>query len=102
MTWRKDQGESIAALNVQRSKWSKGDCYVNLVVYFLALGEDKSPTENKCHVRVRLPVEELSTVVSIADDWFLERAMFQDAANLSASDSQHKMVVKELKCVTGT
>ncbi len=102
MTWRKDQGESVAVLNVQRSQWDKADYYVNLGLYFRALGEDKSPTENKCHVRVRLPVEEPSTVVSKADEWFLERAMYQEAANLAAFDSEHGMVVKELKHVTGT
>ena len=37
-TWRRKRSESVAVLNVQKSSWGRGDYYINLEVYFLALG----------------------------------------------------------------
>ncbi len=96
-TWRKDQGESIAVFNVQKSQWGGGTYYVNIGTYFRALGGDVSPTENRCHVQLRLPVEDPSTVVSLALEWFNARASLVDAARLAESDSDKGLVFKELK-----
>ncbi len=96
-TWRKDQGESIAVLNVQKSQWGGDVYYVNIGAYFRALGNDTSPTENKCHVRVRLDVEEPSLVVAAAMEWFQSRATLREAALLAEADSKKGLVFKELR-----
>lgn len=101
-TWRKDQGESIAVFNVQKSQWGAGTFYINLGVYFRAYGDEASPTENTCHVRVRLPVEEASAVVAAAVDWFGARVSLQDAAILAEADSKKGLVAKELRNAAAT
>ena len=52
-TWRKESGESIGVLNLQGSQWGPS-FYINLGVYFRALGDRDQPTEYDCHVRTRL------------------------------------------------
>ncbi len=52
-TWRKESGEGIRVLNLQGSQWGPS-FYINLGVYFRALGDDDKPTEYHCHVRTRL------------------------------------------------
>lgn len=101
-TWLKDQGESIAVFNVQKSQWGAGTFYINLGVYFRAYGDEASPTENKCHVRVRVPVEEASAVVAAAVDWFGARVSLQDAAILAEADSKKGLVAKELRNAAAT
>jgi Domain of unknown function (DUF4304) len=96
-TWRKDQGESIAVFNVQNSPWGGGVYYVNIGAYFRALGDDTSPTENKCHVSVRLEVEEPSLVVAAAMEWFKSRASLREAAFFAEADSKKGLVFKELR-----
>ncbi len=101
-TWRKDQGESIAVFNVQKSQWGGGVYYLNLGAYFHAFGNEKSPTENRCHVRVRLPVEEPSAVVLAAIEWFQARTSLQDAIKFAEADSKKGLVYKELRNATAT
>jgi hypothetical protein len=96
-TWRKDQDESIAVFNVQKSPWGGGRYYINIGTYFRALGSDTSPTENKCHVSVRLEVEEPSSVVEKAMQWFESRALLKNAALLAEADSKKGLVFKELR-----
>lgn len=96
-TWRKDQDESIAVFNVQKSPWGGGRYYVNIGTYFRALGSDQSPTENNCHVSVRLEVEEPSLVVENAMKWFSARAFLKKAALLAEADSKKGLVFKELR-----
>ena len=52
-TWHRQQGEFIQALNVQGSQWSKS-FYLNLGIYLCALGDNKTPTEYRCHIRNRV------------------------------------------------
>lgn len=52
-TWRKPNAGSICVLNLQGSQWGPS-FYVNLGVYFRALGTKNSPTEYHCHLRARL------------------------------------------------
>ncbi|WP_171011843.1 DUF4304 domain-containing protein [Pseudomonas sp. 2FE] len=101
-TWRKDQGESVAVFNVQKSQWGGGNYYINIGTYFHAFGNESTPTENKCHVRVRLSVEDPSIVISAAIEWFQARALLQDAAKLAESDSKKGLVFKELLSVVAT
>ena len=96
-TWRKNQGESVAVFNIQKSQWGGGACYVNLGAYFCEFGTDSSPTENKCHVRARLRVGKPQTVVSAAIQWFEARALLQDARKLADHDSKKGLVSKELR-----
>jgi len=53
-TWRKSCADAICVVNLQGSQWGSNDFYVNLGVYFTALGNNASPTEYRCHVRARL------------------------------------------------
>ena len=101
-TWRKTQGESTAVFNVQKSQWDSTNYYINLGVYFRAFGNDTSPTENKCHVRVRLPIEEPKVMISNAMAWFQARASLQDAAMLAEADSTKGVVFKELRSASAT
>ncbi|MCK7629189.1 DUF4304 domain-containing protein [Shewanella sp. JNE10-2] len=101
-TWRKDYGESIAVFNIQKSQWDRGTFYINFGVYFRAYGDEASPTENKCHVRIRIPVAEASAVVVAAVEWFEARASLQDAAVLAEADSKNGLVVKELRNAAAT
>lgn len=101
-TWRKDQGESIAVFNVQKSQWDGGAIYINLGVYFRAYGDEASPTENKCHVRVRLPVENASAVIAAAVEWFEARVSLQETAILAEADSKKGLVAKELRNAAAT
>lgn len=96
-TWRKDQGESIAVINLQKSQWGNDDFYINLGIYFYAFGKDSAPTENKCHVRIRLPVEEPTAMASAAIKWFQERASLQGAIALAEEDSRRGFVFKQLR-----
>lgn len=96
-TWRKRQEESIAVFNVQKSQWGGGTYYVNVGTHFLKLGEDPSPTHNKCHVQRRLELAEPEVVVESALQWFRDRAALQSAAALAESDSKKGLVFKELR-----
>lgn len=52
-TWWRQSPDVIHVLNLQKSSY--GDMlYVNLGIYLKALGEELTPPENRCHVRVRL------------------------------------------------
>lgn len=96
-TWRRDHVDSIAVFNVQRSQWGGGIYYINLGTYFRSLGNEVSPTENKCHVRVRLDPDAPGTVVNAAVAWFDARAVLRDAALLAEADSKKGLVVKEVR-----
>lgn len=91
-TWRKDQGESVAVFNVQKSAWGGGVYYLNMGVYFHALGSEVSPTENKCHVRRRLDVDSPASAVEAATEWFHARASLRGAALLAEADSKKGLV----------
>ncbi|MEW6684564.1 MAG: DUF4304 domain-containing protein [Nitrospirota bacterium] len=52
-TWRKGNADAIGVLNLQGSQWGPS-FYINLGVYFRALGDNDHPTEYHCHVRTRL------------------------------------------------
>ncbi|MFT6909938.1 MAG: hypothetical protein ACJAS1_006665 [Oleiphilaceae bacterium] len=101
-TWRRDQSESIAVINIQKSQWSDGSFYINLGVFFSSLGNDTSPMENKCHVRVRMPVKDPLKTVSAANEWLEARALLKDAVKLAADDSKKGLVLKELRNATIT
>jgi hypothetical protein len=101
-TWRRDQVESIAVLNVQKSQWGGGTYYINLGTYFRTLGNDTSPTENKCHVRVRLNPDTPSKVVDTAVAWFDARAGLREAALLAEGDSKQGLVCKEVRLAAST
>ena len=95
-TWRKDQGESVAVFNVQKSQWDEDTFYVNIGTYFRALGEDSSPLENRCHVQFQLAIDNPASVVAVALDWFKARENIQDATILAEDDSTKGLVFKEL------
>lgn len=52
-TWRKGSDDAIGVLNLQGSQWGPS-FYLNLGVYFRALGDSDQPAEYHCHVRTRL------------------------------------------------
>jgi hypothetical protein len=96
-TWRREQAESIAVFNVQKSSWGGGTYYLNLGVYFRAIGTESAPTENRCHVQVRLEVAEPSAVAAEAISWFDSRSTLADARVLAEADSKKGLVFKELR-----
>lgn len=95
-TWRRNQSESIAVLNVQKSQWGGGKFYINLGAYFREFGSEQVPTENRCHVRVRLQVNDPSNTVDSAIAWFDARATLEGAKGLAKGDSEKGLVFKEL------
>lgn len=101
-TWRRDQPESVAVFNVQKSPWGSGTYYINLGTYFRSFGAETSPTENKCHVRIRLNPETPSEVVRAAVAWFDARAALQDASLLAEADSKKGLVFKEVRLAGST
>jgi len=84
-TWRKDYGESIAVLNVQKSQWGSGTYYVNVGSYFKALGADATPTENVCHVQERIQIDAAEPVVRAALDWFSSHSTYAGLRALQAA-----------------
>jgi hypothetical protein len=96
-TWRRANEARIAVFNVQKSSWGGGTYYVNLGVYFRAIGNEPAPTANRCHVQVRLEVAEPSSVVTEAVAWFDRRSTFADARALADADSKKGLVLKELR-----
>ena len=52
-TWRKLGDKAIGVLNLQGSQFGPS-FYINLGVYFRALGDRDQPAEVDCHVRTRL------------------------------------------------
>ena len=52
-TWRKDSSEAVSVFNLQGSQWGPS-FYVNLGVYFRALGPAAHPAAHQCHVWNRL------------------------------------------------
>lgn len=52
-TWYRHTDIGIQVLNIQGSQWDKS-FYINLGVYFLAIGSEEKPKEHQCHVRQRL------------------------------------------------
>ena len=96
-TWRKDQGESIAVFNVQKSQWDSNDFYINVGLYYHAIGDEKAPTDYRCHIRGRLDFEEPSLVVENAMKWFRSGSSFEDAKRIAKDDTRSYFVVKELK-----
>jgi hypothetical protein len=52
-TWRHPYPDTITVLNLQGSQWGPS-FYLNLGVYFRALGTDDKPLEHRCHIRIRL------------------------------------------------
>lgn len=53
-TWHRPDEDTICVVNLQGSQWSSEIFYINLGVYFKALGKENRPSENRCHIRVRL------------------------------------------------
>jgi hypothetical protein len=87
---------------VQKSSWGGGVYYINLGVYFRRLGSEEAPTENRCHVQVRLDVNSPEQVVSEALAWFQARSSFEDAVALAEEDSKNGLVFKELRSNAST
>jgi hypothetical protein len=52
-TWHRSVDDVIHVVNLQSSQWSKV-FFVNLGVYFTAIGSKERPAEYSCHVRTRL------------------------------------------------
>ncbi len=101
-TWRRAQEESIAVFNVQKSPWGGGVYYINLGVYFRRLGNEEAPTENRCHVQVRLDLDTPANVISEAMAWFQARTTFNGAVALVEEDSKKGLVYKELRSSAAT
>ena len=96
-TWRKDLGESIAVFNVQKSQWDGNDFYVNVGLYYHAIGDESSPSENRCHIRNRLEVDTPDILAENAMAWFRSAATLKDAQKLAGESSENYLAVKKLR-----
>ena len=96
-TWRREQDESIAVFNVQKSGWGGSAFYINVGVYFRAIGPEVAPKENHCHVRTRLEFGEPSLAQTAAISWFDARATLAQARALAEQDSKHGLAFKEIR-----
>ena len=96
-TWRRVQPESVAVFNVQKSPWGGGVFYLNVGVYFSALGTARAPTENACHVQWRLELDAPARLAEEAVAWFDARASLPDAARLAEDDATKGLVCKEVR-----
>ena len=52
-TWRKRKESSILVVNLQCSAWGSQH-YINLGIYYTALGHLENPYEYDCHMRLRM------------------------------------------------
>jgi hypothetical protein len=52
-SWYAETTESISAINLQKSQWG-GQFYLNIGLYYRALGDERFPEEHKLHLRGRL------------------------------------------------
>ena len=53
LTWHREWKDTISVFNVQKSQW--GDqFYINCAIYLKALGDEKTPPEYRCPVRIRI------------------------------------------------
>jgi hypothetical protein len=67
-TWRRVQDEAIFVFNIQDSQFWPA-LFVNLAVYFRALGTHSKPLEYECHLRTRLNrvVPDAARIVRLLD-----------------------------------
>ena len=96
-TWRKEQDESIAVFNVQKSQWDNDDFYLNVGLYFRAIGNENTPTENKCHIRKRLEHPDPGAIVEEAMQWFSSWGTFEEAKIKAKNAPENCFIAKELK-----
>jgi len=84
-TWHKVIEDFILVINVQGSQWGE-DYYINLGVYFKALGTELNPPENLCHIQARLAHEDKSVeaIVEEAINWL------NTYGNISVLESLHR------------
>ena len=70
-TWHRATPDTIQIVNVQGSQWGP-EYYLNVGTYLLALGQETTPPESRCHVRARinLPERPAETLVQECRDWF--------------------------------
>lgn len=52
-SWYRTQRETVAVINLQRSNFSPA-YYLNVALWFSALGAELYPKEHHCHVRTRI------------------------------------------------
>ena|SRR5687768_5205063 len=69
-TWRRAKDDTLQVLNLQKSDF--GDSfYLNVGLYLTALGDERRPTEYRCHVRCRaerlMPREEIAEMRGLLD-----------------------------------
>lgn len=88
-TWRKSTDDLVFILNVQGSQWSTVDYYINVGIHIKALGPEKNPTENICHIRDRIEYSQTSeSLIKEVLDWF-ER--YGDLARLQVLKQQNNL-----------
>jgi hypothetical protein len=97
MTWRRQQSESLAVLNVQKSNWGP-EYYVNVGVFFSELDNVSNPKEYECHVRGRVEPVDPAATVEAAMLWFEARQTIAKAKILAREDSNHGLVSEKLLC----
>ena len=67
-TWYRHHPETILVLDLQKSDYS-GQYYVNLAVALRGLNPEEFPSEERCHIRIRLDkvIDDQKTVLTVFD-----------------------------------
>lgn len=91
-TWTRDFSEIVQVFNVQASQWSQDDFYVNVGVYIKDLGDLAAPPENKCHVRRRVPQDEVPAMLEYSLEWLDNRTSISDLCGQTINGDPREMV----------
>lgn len=97
-TWHKEIEDFILVFNVQGSQWGE-DYYINLGVYFKALGKELTPSENICHIQARLAHENKTAeeLVEEAMNWLNTHGNMLQLAELHRSNKLPPMTFVQVK-----
>jgi hypothetical protein len=117
LNWHREWDDTISVFNIQKSQW--GDkFYINCAIYLKALGNEKTPPEYRCPVRLRLDdlvsnrnrlsalldfenniktekrLEEIKTLVrSFALPWLEKYAQLEELKSLVRSEKASRMAI---------
>ncbi len=78
-TWRRKCADGVHVVNIQGSQWGT-EYYMNLGFYMSAVGNEKEPTEYRCHVRTRIaePDRDAAQLVVELEAWFSSNGSIEE------------------------
>lgn len=88
-TWSRDLPDTVQVFNLHASEWSQDEFYVNVGKYINALGNLTIPSEYKCHVRQRVPHDDVSTMTEYSLAWLDKRRTDSDLRDQTIGGDPH-------------